>query len=355
MASILLTAVLAVVSGVAVVVAVGSVVLGRLRKAHVFAEVLLARLELDQAHADLARAQRLSGMATWDWDLSSDVVTWSDQYCTLIGADPASFTPTVGSLIEHVHPEDRDWVEDVVRTAFSTGTGLDLEFRLVRDDGVTRHVHALGALATDAQGDANRFFGTVHDVTERSLLQLEIERLAFNDPLTGLANRRLFMDRLRHALAGSERSGRGCTVLFVDLDDFKSVNDSFGHQVGDEYLCEVARRLTSELRAVDTIARLGGDEFAILCEDLDSATATVVVDRVRERLGRPVVVDGTEIALGGSIGIARAMPGLTGEDVLRLADRAMYVEKARRKRSRVVVPEQPSYGERFVTRGPRGR
>ncbi len=161
-------------------------------------------------------------------------------------------------------------------------------------------------------------------MTERTALQQEIERLAFHDPLTGLANRRLFLDRLEHALALRTRSGRGCAVLFMDLDDFKKVNDTLGHSAGDQLLQEVARRLQATVRGSDTVSRFGGDEFALLLEDVDLATATRLAERIGTALRQPVHLQGSEVSIRYSIGIALAEGSTAADDILRDADAAMY-------------------------------
>jgi diguanylate cyclase len=154
------------------------------------------------------------------------------------------------------------------------------------------------------------------------------EEQAFKDSLTGLPNRRLFRDRVGHALArGSRRSGTSA-VLFVDLDKFKDVNDSLGHPAGDQLLATVAERLRSVVRPGDTVARLGGDEFAILAEDIVSEHDAVgLADRLLEALMAPFVLRGKELSVGASIGIALSAPGDTVDELLRNADVAMYSAK----------------------------
>ena len=173
---------------------------------------------------------------------------------------------------------------------------------------------------------------TLRDVTDRLAMQEELSHQAFHDALTGLANRRLFGDRLTHALRPRGRDGEPLAVLFLDLDDFKNVNDSVGHGTGDELLVTVAQRITACIRQGDTAARLGGDEFAILMEDADLPTALEVADRLQEALHAPVEVGGGRHSVRASIGIAEAMPGETRcEDALRNADVAMYWAKDRGK------------------------
>ncbi|NYD42858.1 PAS domain S-box protein [Nocardioides panaciterrulae] len=168
---------------------------------------------------------------------------------------------------------------------------------------------------------------TVADVTEARLVERTLRRQALHDPLTGLPNRYLFLDRLETAAARHLRTfGRGTAVLYLDLDHFKPVNDGHGHQVGDEVLQEVARRVAGAVRATDTVGRLGGDEFAIICEDTDEGAAVLVAAKVLGELRRPFSSDGEEHQLGVSIGVALAPPYHV-EELVRRADAAMYRAK----------------------------
>jgi diguanylate cyclase (GGDEF)-like protein len=160
-------------------------------------------------------------------------------------------------------------------------------------------------------------------------LEEQLRHQAFHDPLTNLANRARFMDRLEHGLQRATRRAEGMAILFIDLDDFKSVNDSLGHPAGDQLLIEVAARLETCLRPGDTAARLGGDEFAILLEALgDPGHAIAVADRIIASLRVPAILSGTEVFVSGSVGIAISTAGSTGEELLRRADVAMYAAKS---------------------------
>ncbi|MGH8973305.1 MAG: diguanylate cyclase domain-containing protein, partial [Acidimicrobiia bacterium] len=166
------------------------------------------------------------------------------------------------------------------------------------------------------------------DITERKRLENELEHQAFHDSLTNLANQALFRDRVEHALVRAARHDSRLAVLFVDLDNFKTVNDSLGHTAGDELLIAVAERLRGCLRATDTAARLGGDEFAVLVEDLASPDdATEVADRLLDVLRQPFTVAGKETVVGASIGIAFGVRGANSGELLRNADIAMYTAK----------------------------
>ncbi len=193
--------------------------------------------------------------------------------------------------------------------------------------------------------------GTVQDITERKALEARIEHQAFHDSLTGLANRALFLDRVDHALSrrvGAETNS--LAVMFLDLDDFKTVNDSMGHGVGDDLLVEVASQISSALRPSDTFARLGGDEFGILLEDLlNEKQATDVAERILEILTIPVPLADTELQARASIGIAWADPNTTTtEELVRHADTAMYAAKRQGKGSFALF--EPSMGDAVVQR-----
>jgi diguanylate cyclase len=179
-------------------------------------------------------------------------------------------------------------------------------------------------------------------IGERQLFERRLEFRAFHDPLTGLPNRTLFMDRLERALARTERRTTKVAVLFVDLDDFKEVNDSFGHEAGDRVLVAVAHRLRGCLRPADTAARMGGDEFVVLVEDVEDALgAARLAERILDELGTPVSLEGLERVVGVSIGIALggAQEGRPG-NLLRKADLALYRAKSRGKAAyEVFVPD----------------
>ena len=175
---------------------------------------------------------------------------------------------------------------------------------------------------------------TVRDVGERRRLERELTFQALHDPLTGLANRALFADRVAHALRQLERRPGKVAVLFLDLDDFKRINDSHGHGIGDRLLAAVAARITGVLRSTDTAARFGGDEFAILLEDVNGLDdARLVAARIEEAVSRPLVMEALEATVTASIGIALAGEATTDHEALvRNADVAMYVAKANGKR-----------------------
>ncbi len=235
-------------------------------------------------------------------------------------------------FLRFAHPDDREALEE----AFANGQPHELVFRLQNKFGEWRQ---LEAHVSDLRADRH-IRGIVlnaRDVTERVRLEDELTHQAFHDGLTGLANRALFRDRLDQSLARSSRTGELFAVLFVDLDGFKQVNDTLGHDAGDQLLEEVAKRFNTAIRPSDTLARLGGDEFALLLEESDEGLAVAVAERLLERLAKSVRLAGREISLGASVGIVVHDGGRgESEELMRHADLAMYAAKKGGRRRHAV-------------------
>ena len=222
-----------------------------------------------------------------------------------------------------VHEGDRAALDE----ACANGQAHELKFRLQNRFGEWRQ---LEAHVSDLRADRH-IRGIVlnaRDVTERVRLEQELMHQAFHDGLTGLANRALFRDRLDQSLSRSARTGESLAVLFVDLDGFKQVNDTLGHDAGDQLLEEVSRRFTTAIRPSDTLARLGGDEFALLLEEADEPLSVTVAERLLEKLSKEILLAGREMSLGASVGVV-VHGGGTGksEELMRHADLAMYAAK----------------------------
>ncbi len=234
---------------------------------------------------------------------------------------------------EIIHPDDRAFGENLLAGVMETpGAEVSGELRARHADGSWRSIDTVlkNLLDDPAVGGVVINY---RDVTTRKTLEEELRRQAFHDSLTGLANRALFADRLEHALSRTRRFGHPVAVLFIDLDDFKTVNDSLGHGEGDLLLVAVAERLQKPLRAGDTIARMGGDEFAVLLEDPADADAPVeVAQRLLAALEPPFERGGKELFVHASIGTAvSTSTSLTPGDLLRDADVSMYTAKSKGK------------------------
>jgi diguanylate cyclase (GGDEF)-like protein/PAS domain S-box-containing protein len=254
-------------------------------------------------------------------DPDTTVTYVTDSSVPLLGYAPEAL---VGRpLLELAHPDDVDGLRD----AATRSQGGRFECRLwTRDQSWIVLEWVRGARA-----DAPGCILTGRDITDRKRLEQQLRHMAFHDKLTGLANRALFEDRLTHALHGLRRGDGGLAVLFVDLDDFKTVNDSLGHGAGDALLRAVGERLRGSLRDSDTAARLGGDEFAILLEGTaDPQAALHTAERVRVSLDPPFEIEGRQLAVTGSVGVAPALSGReTMPELMRNADLAMYEAKRR--------------------------
>jgi diguanylate cyclase (GGDEF)-like protein/PAS domain S-box-containing protein len=233
------------------------------------------------------------------------------------------------SLIDFAHPDDAAALTNLVtRAAATPGTNVTGEWRVQQPDGTWLPVETVASCAGEDAGSAGVVLNS-RDLKERKALEQKLSFQSFHDPLTRLANRSLFRERVEHAL--DRRHVGEIAVLFVDLDNFKTINDSLGHAAGDHVLVETAHRLRSTLRAEDTAARLGGDEFAVLLEEADVTTAARVAERIRSALGTPFWVLGQEVFVSASIGIAMREEGDSGGDLLRNADVAMYTAKQKGK------------------------
>ena len=248
----------------------------------------------------------------------------------VFGYDPSELMNL--ELAGLLHPEDRTRAADFFREA-AAGPGVTgpVEWRFRQADGSWLHAELL---ATNLLHDATvrGIVLNTRDVSERKRLEQQLTHQAFHDPLTGLANRALFRDRVSHALALAQREGRPITVLFLDLDDFKRVNDSLGHAEGDRLLIAAAERFLSCARAADTVARLGGDEFAILIEHVAGADGRAgLLDRLTAAMAHPFTLSGNQVQVSASIGVAAATGDESADDLLRNADVAMYAAKRRGK------------------------
>ena len=224
------------------------------------------------------------------------------------------------------------------RTA--VGAGEPFEMRLSHRDGTWRDVVAVSTnLLSDP--DVGGVVYNAHDITERKAAEIQLEYQASHDGLTGLPNRAILLDALERALARDDRDpGRRTAVLFMDLDGFKVVNDSMGHEAGDELLGAVARRIRDTIRPHDVVARFGGDEFVVVCDPVESLVeAEQIATRVREAVGQPSVLGGVEVRVNVSIGIAMSAIGVAAEKLLRDADVAMYRAKDRGRNRHEVYAE----------------
>lgn len=291
-----------------------------------------------------ALAVRGANDGLWDWNLHTDLIYYGPRWKTMLGLAENEITASPDEWFTRIHPEDVDTVRRKIADHLeSRDPHFECEYRMQHEDGSYRWVLSRGlkVLGSDGKGKPSRMAGSQTDVTERRLAQEELVTKALYDELTGLPNRTLFMDRLRHSLAiAMRRDDYLFAVLFLDIDRFKVVNDSLGHITGDELLKIVARRLETCLRPNDTVARLGGDEFTMLLDDIAEVNDAIrVAERVQNELAQPTDLAGHEHFTTASIGIAISVPQAIGEgqlvtryeypeELLRDADTAMYRAKS---------------------------
>ena len=287
-----------------------------------------------QAESERDEAQRLFQIAVEHAPIGKAVVTvegrWlqiNRAFCNLTGYTVEELMPT--DVMKIIHPED-----------LATGTGaarfdedddasdFGTEVRLIRKGGEIIWVHRTAVVVPGVAPNGDVIIVQIQDISARKRAQEDLARLALSDPLTGLFNRLVLMDRLEHALAGARRRGTQVGVLFIDLDKFKQVNDVHGHARGDELLRQVAARLRRQTRDDDTSVRMGGDEFVVLVENVeDVRSVQQVAARIRDALNEVYDVDGVLISISASVGYTWGV-GPSPEVLLRQADNAMYQAKA---------------------------
>ncbi len=242
-----------------------------------------------------------------------------------------------------LHPDDKARVQQVFRDTVSTGVGQQIHYRMLLPDGTVRDMESAGNVIRDSQGQIAQVLVVARDVTERRHMEEQLRQLAFHDALTQLPNRRLLNDRLNQAMAASARSAFYAPLMFLDLDNFKLVNDKYGHAIGDLLLIEAADRLKRCVRETDTVARFGGDEYVVVISELDSAyaeslaLAEAIAEKIQNALAQPCLLtmeseDAAPLAIAqrctASIGIVLFIGHQASQDdILKWADAAMYQAK----------------------------
>ena len=294
----------------------------------------LGRVELARIVQESRNERRFRAIVQHSSDLITllgldlRIVYQSPAVAAVLGGPPDAL---IGHMLkEFIHPEDLPTARASLTKAFTGGLGTTttLECRVRRADGEWLTVDSVMTNLLD-EPDVGAIVLNSRDVTARRSLERELNHQAFHDTLTGLANRALFLDRLSHAMDRGDRSADPVGVLFLDLDDFKAINDSFGHPDGDRLLVAVAERIRAATRPGDTVARFGGDEFAVLVESgTMPEAAEAVAERITEGLAATFRIHTNDVAMRASIGIALGRrPQETPDDLLRDADLAMYLAK----------------------------
>ncbi len=308
-----------------------------------FEKSLQQHIENRKLAAELEQAQSIAHIGSWQYVLATSQLTWTEELYRVHGVSPETFTPSLETFINLIHPDDQATMQVWMEACISGGKPKAIEFRCVWPDGTVHHIEGQGELLLDAESKPSYILGTGQDITDRKAVESEINNLAFYDSLTQLPNRRLLNDRLEKAMSASKRNGLYGALLFLDLDNFKPLNDMHGHGAGDLLLIEVAERLTSCVRHVDTVARFGGDEFVMVLSDLDmdkaksSKDVLVVAEKICAVLNEPYVLKVPHKGKAettvkhhctSSIGVALFInQEASAEDILKWADLAMYQAK----------------------------
>ncbi len=286
-----------------------------------------------------------AGDGVWDWNLSTDALQvskrWKEITCFSVMDPP----PTGSNFAERLHPQDRSVVREALQAYLDGDTDVySVECRYLGAQQSELWLQMRGMVVSrDAAGAPLRMIGTTSDITERKRTQEQVQRLAFYDALTDLPNRRLLQDRMQQAMSSSKRMGSYCALMFLDLDNFKPLNDTHGHAAGDLLLVEVARRIKSVVREADSVARFGGDEFVVMLVELgrdpiESREQTLAVaEKIRAVVAEPCTVKVQnypyavqEVVHHGSVSVGAVL--FRGheqpmEEVLKRADQAMYLAK----------------------------
>jgi|GEM_PF-4725127 len=289
-----------------------------------------------------AAAFHATGAALWEWDPATDRIRLQRSAST----ESEAVELSTMEWLRRIHLDDRESVEDAL---LACGAGLSsslrIEHRELDVDGAWRWMVTQGALLTDEDA-GRRVVGAQADITHRRERESLLHKAATHDSLTGLPNRSLFMQRLKDALHDTTRTAVG--LLFVDVDDFKRINDDYGHTVGDRVLNQVAQRLLVATRQGDTVARLGGDEFAVLLENIDSRSQVMAAgDRLYKAMDEPLDIDGRPIRVGVSVGgCAQSTGEVDPAEALTRADAAMYRAKRAGKQGSHTLIVDPVWSER---------
>ena len=309
-----------------------------LRRQHTQLKQLATELErvnrqLCEQAEHLKQAQHIAHVGSWKYLVAENYLSLSDEILYMYGLTPAEFGGTMEAFIDLVHPEDRQSVRSAQETAMQFGNA-SVQCRVMRRDGKIRYFEIIGQLFCEKNGQ-EYLAGTTQDITEQKVAEHRIGQLAYLDQLTGLPNRKFVLDRLDQLVAMHHRTPQDAAVLFIDLDNFKALNDTHGHDKGDMLLKQVAQRLQTCVRHYDCVGRFGGDEFVVLLERLGTGSineathACQVAQKILLVLNEPYVLETLQHRITPSIGIAIFDHEMVStSDFLRRADMAMYKAKA---------------------------
>jgi diguanylate cyclase (GGDEF)-like protein len=308
---------------------------GRLLVRSIRHAILRKRVE-----TSLAEAQSIAGVGSWELDIGTGSTSWSRELYRLFGF-PLDEKPSYEALLERCHADDKEVLLRALRTTMVEFTPFVVEHRVLLSGGEERWVRARGRMELDGAGAPLRLLGTAQDISEQRASEGVMLYQALHDPLSGLPNRLLLLDRLGQSVKRLARGASVIAVVYFDIDRFQVINDRLGRATGDELLVALAERLAGLARPAETLARIGGDEFVMVCEGLSGeAEAVRIADAIRVAASGPIAVTRGDLVVSLSAGIALASsPAADPDSVLRDAEAAMYLAK-REGRARSAVFEQ---------------
>jgi predicted signal transduction protein with EAL and GGDEF domain/FixJ family two-component response regulator len=301
--------------------------------------------QLEKSETRLSKAQQMAKLGSWELYFD-DKMYWSEEVFNIFQVDKASFVPNWANFHAMIYDEDKVMIQESFDYVRKSRTVRMIEYRIVTAEGQQRFVGQQIEGIENAKHELIGLTGTIQDITERKNYENKIKHLAYHDEITGLPNRTFFLELLSTSIKLAERSNRHFAVLFLDMDDFKGINDSYGHNIGNFLLKEVSKRLIEVLNRTDIacryfehhdyhqghdvdIARLGGDEFTIILNKLNhSEDAAIVAENIQKWISKPMVLENQLIYTSSSVGIAiYPQDGDDSESLLRNADIAMYHAK----------------------------
>lgn len=289
---------------------------------------------LESERSRLIQAQKVAKIGSWETELATMQVKWSEEIYRIFEADSTTFCPSHEAFLSLVHPGDRDKVDNAFISSLTSKSDQILEHRLLMADGTIKFVEEHWRVYFDEDENPVRVFGTCQDVSDRKSSEERIQYLAFYDSLTNLPNRQFLQDRLHTLHTSSSNHSYYAAVLFIDLDNFKSLNDIQGHNVGDLLLIETAKRLKQCVRKSDMVGRLGGDEFIVIAQDLNSDIDKAIADAekigslILNAISEPFILNDQSYFGTASIGICLfCNQEITVNELLKRADTAMYQAK----------------------------
>lgn len=297
---------------------------------------------IDQSLRDtqerLLLAKKAAQIGIWELELGSNKLLWDDDMFDIFGLDENVFTGHYDDWEKLVHPDDINDAVNDFQLSIKERKPFDSEFRIIRPDGEVRYIFAKAQVILNDIGEAEKCIGVNIDVSEKKETESQVKFLAYHDSLTNLPNRTLAIDRLNQSIAKSARDGLYYSLVFIDIDNFKYINDTLGHNIGDAVLKEISKRLQQSIRAQDTVARLGGDEFLVIISALDptieagTVITTHIIEKLQQAIHQPIEAEQHLIDSSASIGITIFKGNkYSAKTLMQQADMAMYNAKESHK------------------------